>query len=45
MQMIKKESLYAAILAEFMTLLLNIDNKKSDIDNMVSMHENKTIHR
>lgn len=45
MHMIKNASLYAAILTEFITLLLNIDNKKSDIDSMLTIHESKIMHR
>ena len=44
MHSIKNASLYAVILPEFTVLLLNNDNRKSDIDSMVSMHENKTMH-
>jgi hypothetical protein len=43
--MIKNASLYAVILAELIILLLNNDNRNSDIDSMVNMHENKTMHR
>jgi len=45
MDRIKNASLYAAILAELITLLLNNDNRKSDIDSIVNMHENNTMHR
>lgn len=45
MQSIKNASLYAVILPELTVLLLNNDNRKSDIDSMVNMHENNTMHR
>jgi len=45
MHRIKNASLYAAILPELTTLLLNNDNRKSDIDSIVNMQENNTMHR
>jgi hypothetical protein len=45
MQSIKKASLYAAILAELTILLLNNDNRKSDMDSMLTIHDSKTMHR